>query len=66
MTLAQLHRDPDGAEVQLRAALEELSMGLEELRELARGIHPAVLTERGLQAAVEAWPRGRRCRSRST
>ncbi|HVG68015.1 MAG TPA: histidine kinase, partial [Gaiellales bacterium] len=54
MTLAQLHRDPDGAEVQLRAALEELSMGLEELRELARGIHPAVLTERGLQAAVES------------
>jgi PAS domain S-box-containing protein len=54
MTLAQLHRDPDGAEVQLRAALEELSMGLEELRELARGIHPAVLTERGLQAAVDS------------
>ena len=27
---------------------------LEELRELARGIHPAVLSDRGLQAAVEA------------
>jgi PAS domain S-box-containing protein len=54
MTLAQLHRDPDAAEVQLRAALDELSMGLEELRELARGIHPAVLTERGLQAALDS------------
>jgi signal transduction histidine kinase len=27
---------------------------LEELRELARGIHPAVLTDRGLEAALEA------------
>jgi signal transduction histidine kinase len=27
---------------------------LEDLRELARGIHPAVLSDRGLQAAVEA------------
>ncbi len=36
------------------AAQEELTRALEELRELARGIHPAVLTDRGLQAAVEA------------
>src|SRR3954447_23329264 len=27
---------------------------LEELRELARGIHPAVLTDRGLEAALDA------------
>jgi PAS domain S-box-containing protein len=54
MTLAQLRRDPDAAELQLRAALDELSMGLEELRELARGIHPAILTERGLDAALES------------
>ena len=33
---------------------EELAAVLAELRELARGIHPAVLTERGLAAALEA------------
>ena len=38
----------------LDTAREELGRALEELRELARGIHPAVLTERGLQAALEA------------
>jgi signal transduction histidine kinase len=32
---------------------EELQESLEELRELARGIHPAVLTDRGLGAALE-------------
>ena len=37
-----------------REPSEELALGLEELRELARGIHPAVLTDRGLAAAVEA------------
>src|SRR5262249_48239749 len=38
----------------LEAAQEELSRALEELRELARALHPAVLSDRGLQAAVEA------------
>jgi PAS domain S-box-containing protein len=33
-------------------AVEELSGALQELRELARGIHPATLTEQGLAAAV--------------
>jgi signal transduction histidine kinase len=32
----------------------ELDASLEELRELARGIHPAVLTDRGLEAALQA------------
>ena len=32
----------------------KLATGLAELRELARGIHPAVLTQRGLGPAVEA------------
>ena len=36
------------------AAQEELTRALEELRELARGIHPAVLSDRGLGPAVEA------------
>ncbi len=46
--------DPERAEATIRAAREELAAALEELRELARGIHPAVLTDRGLAAAVEA------------
>ena len=44
---------------QLERASEELSHALEELRELARGIHPAVLTERGLEPAL----RGARARA---
>ncbi len=39
---------------QLDGAIAELTAGLAELRELARGIHPAVLTERGLEAALES------------
>jgi signal transduction histidine kinase len=52
----QLGGRPDDAGLQatLARAAEELSMGLDELRDLARGIHPAVLTERGLRAAVES------------
>ena len=38
----------------LDAARDELGRALEELRELARGIHPAVLTDRGLEPALEA------------
>jgi signal transduction histidine kinase len=35
-------------------ALEQLDQALSELRELARGIHPAILSDRGLGAAVKA------------
>jgi signal transduction histidine kinase len=48
----QLARDPEGARTVLQRAREHLDQGLGELRDLARGIHPAVLTERGLEAAV--------------
>ena len=55
MTLALLDRGLAGAERQLLAsAREQLDLGLGELRELARGIHPALLTERGLAPAIEA------------
>lgn len=36
----------------LTGAQRELQAALQELRELARGIHPAILTERGLHAAI--------------
>jgi PAS domain S-box-containing protein len=51
---AQLHENPDETDRILTAASEELGQALEELRELARGIHPAVLTDRGLRPAIEA------------
>jgi PAS domain S-box-containing protein len=38
----------------LEQAVEELSAGAAELRSLARGLHPALLTERGLMPALEA------------
>jgi signal transduction histidine kinase len=45
--------DPGLAEL-LDRAQEELQTSLAELRELARGIHPAVLTDRGLEPALDA------------
>ena len=46
--------DPAAAKELLIRAGEELTRALEELRELARGIHPAVLTDRGLEPALQA------------
>ena len=51
---AKLASHPDEVESLLEGAITELGDALQELRELARGIHPVVLTERGLAAAVEA------------
>ena len=51
---SRLADDPPQAATILAAAREELAQALEELRELARGIHPAILTDRGLAAAVDA------------
>jgi signal transduction histidine kinase len=51
---ARLDQDPAAAKQLLAAAREELGLALDELRELARGIHPAVLSERGLGPALEA------------
>ena len=46
--------DPPAADTVLESAREELAAALDDLRELARGIHPAILTDRGLAAALEA------------
>jgi signal transduction histidine kinase len=53
----KLAREPGEAARTLDSAAEELEAALEELRELARGIHPAVLSDRGLDAALEALAR---------
>lgn len=49
----QLRRDRDLAETTLREAQVDAQRALEDLQELARGIHPAILTDRGLIEAVE-------------
>jgi PAS domain S-box-containing protein len=56
LRLAQrkLATDPQAAKELLSGASRELGVALEELRELARGIHPAVLTERGLGPALQS------------
>jgi len=45
--------DPEIAEL-LDESVHELQQAVEELRELARGVHPAILTEEGLAAALES------------
>jgi PAS domain S-box-containing protein len=46
--------EPDRATELLETATEQARCAISELRELASGIHPAILSTRGLQAAVEA------------
>jgi signal transduction histidine kinase len=56
LRLAQrrLAQDPDEARELVAEALEHMESGIRDLRELAAGIHPSVLTDRGLSAALEA------------
>lgn len=55
MLREQLDHDGDpGIAAQLGAISDEVRETIEDLRELARGIHPAILTEAGLSAGVES------------
>jgi len=56
LQLAQrkLETDPERARQLLEQGIERARTGIEELRELAAGIHPALLSTRGLEAAVGA------------
>jgi signal transduction histidine kinase len=47
-----IDEDPAAAHAAIARAAEDLSASLAELREIARGLHPAVLTEHGLEPAV--------------
>ncbi|WP_432248305.1 sensor histidine kinase [Streptomyces sanyensis] len=50
----KLLEDPDAAAAMVDEAHGEVKLALKELRDLARGIHPAVLTDRGLDAALSS------------
>ncbi|WP_079149141.1 sensor histidine kinase [Streptomyces agglomeratus] len=47
-------KDPVAAAAMIGEAHGEVKLALQELRDLARGIHPAVLTDRGLDAALSS------------
>jgi signal transduction histidine kinase len=51
MLRSRVADDPDSLRI-LDASVEKLNAALAELRELARGIHPAILTHRGLDGAI--------------
>jgi PAS domain S-box-containing protein len=46
--------EPAPAKDLLDRALQDASSGVQELREIAAGIHPAILTHRGLSAALDS------------
>ncbi|GKQ35685.1 sensor histidine kinase [Streptomyces sp. A012304] len=50
----KLREDPRAAARMVDEAHGEVKTALQELRDLARGIHPAVLTDRGLDAALSS------------
>lgn len=53
MARSKLDGNPTAAGELIDQVASELATATEELRELARGIHPAVLTDRGLPAALD-------------
>jgi signal transduction histidine kinase len=54
MAREKFDADPDAAKALVAEAHDEAKRAIAELRDLARGIHPAVLTDRGLDAAISA------------
>jgi signal transduction histidine kinase len=54
MAEQKMASDPEGAREMLAEARQGAGQALKELRDLARGIHPPVLADRGLEAAITA------------
>lgn len=54
MAKSKLDIDPDAARALLDEAHAEAKASVQDLREIARGIQPAILTDRGLDAALSA------------
>ncbi len=55
---AKIQSAPEGAEALVDEASQQLEQALDELRELAKGLHPAILTARGLSHALPALTAG--------
>jgi signal transduction histidine kinase len=53
LTLRMAEKQPGDSGDLIRRAGEEARLALDELRDLARGIHPAILTNRGLGPALD-------------
>jgi PAS domain S-box-containing protein len=54
LTLGRIREAPEERADLLDLAIDELAASLQEIRELAGGLHPPVLAERGLTAALQA------------
>jgi signal transduction histidine kinase len=54
LRLAEASASAGKARTSLSAARDELAQALEELREVAHGIHPAILSDHGLAVAIES------------
>ncbi len=54
LSLGLLRQSLEQRSALLDVAIDELAVGLQEIRELASGLHPSVLSDRGLVAALEA------------
>jgi PAS domain S-box-containing protein len=54
LSLGVLRKSPEKRDALLDVAIDELAASLQEIRELASGLHPSVLSERGLVPALEA------------
>ena len=54
LNLGRMRESADERDDLLQTAIDEVSLGLQEIRELASGLHPSILSERGLRAALEA------------
>jgi PAS domain S-box-containing protein len=54
LKLGMLRESPPKIDTLLVDAIDELAAGLQEIRELASGLHPALLSERGLGSALQA------------
>ncbi len=52
LRMAASRKDPESLSAALGEAADQLQRAIAELRELARGIHPAILTDRGLGPAL--------------
>ena len=54
MAQEKLSSDPEGAQALITGAHTEAKMAIAELRDLSRGIYPAILTDRGLGPALSS------------